>query len=154
MVLQLLTDVIVWTTNECVTVSLSSSHGLGYSLQGAHFGSDKRTLRKMWQKTPYGLSLPYVLNSMSRDAYEFLQRNLHFTDHYKQQPEGGVTIWQSRGVSEGNVHAITLLLHKRKQITSLITMPLTEMIGIVQTTRRQSARIDSTWEFSAGRWTG
>ena len=61
-------------------------------LQGAHFGSDKRTSHIMWQKSPYGLSLPYVLNSMSRDAYEFLQRNLHFTDHYKQQPEGGVTI--------------------------------------------------------------
>jgi hypothetical protein len=45
-------------------------------------------LRKMWQKTPYGLSLPNVLNSMSRDVYEFLWRNLHFTDNYKQQPEG------------------------------------------------------------------
>jgi hypothetical protein len=41
-------------------------------LQGAHFGSDKRTSRKMWQKAPYGLSLPYVQNSMSRNAYEFL----------------------------------------------------------------------------------
>jgi hypothetical protein len=57
-------------------------------LQGAHFGSHKRTSRKMWQKTPYGLSLPYVRNSMSRDAYEFLRRNLHFADNYKQQPEG------------------------------------------------------------------
>jgi hypothetical protein len=28
------------------------------------------------------------------------------------------------------------------------------MIGIVQTTRRQSAQVDTTWEFSAGRWTG
>ena len=55
-------------------------------LQGAHFGSDKRTSHKMWQKTPYGLSLPYVRNSMSRDAYEFLRRNLHFADNYKQQP--------------------------------------------------------------------
>jgi len=41
----------------------------------------------MWQNTPYGLSLPYVWNSISRDAYEFLRRNLHFTDNYKQQPE-------------------------------------------------------------------
>ncbi len=40
----------------------------------------------MWQKTPYGLSLPYVRNSMSRDAYEFLRRNLHFADNYKQEP--------------------------------------------------------------------
>ncbi len=76
MVLQLPTDVIVLTTNECVTVSL----------QDSYFGSDKRTSRKMWQKTPYGLSLPYVQNSMSRDAYEFLRRNLHFADTYKQQP--------------------------------------------------------------------
>jgi hypothetical protein len=49
-----------------------------------------------------------------------------------------------RRFSEGNVHEILLLLHKCKRITSLITMPLTEMIGIVQTTRRQSAQIDTT----------
>ena len=58
-------------------------------LQGAHFGSEKRTGRKMWrQKAPYGLSLPYVRNSMTRDAYEFLRRNIHFADNTLQQPEG------------------------------------------------------------------
>jgi hypothetical protein len=61
-----------------------------------------------------------------------------------------VTIWQSWGVSKGNVHGIIFLLHKCKRITSLITMPLTEMIGIVQTTWRQSARIDTTWNFLLG----
>jgi hypothetical protein len=33
-------------------------------LQGAHFGLEKRTARKMWQGSPYGLSIPYVQNSM------------------------------------------------------------------------------------------
>jgi hypothetical protein len=27
-------------------------------LQGAHFGSDKKLLRKMWQRPPYGISMP------------------------------------------------------------------------------------------------
>jgi len=31
-------------------------------LQVAHVGSEKRTGRKMWQKAPYGLSLPYALS--------------------------------------------------------------------------------------------
>ncbi len=42
----------------------------------------------MWQKAPYGLSLPHVCNSMSRDAYEFLCRYIHFADNSLQQPEG------------------------------------------------------------------
>jgi hypothetical protein len=33
-------------------------------LQGAHLGSEKRTARKMWLEPPYGLSIPYVRNSM------------------------------------------------------------------------------------------
>ncbi len=57
-------------------------------LQGAHFGSEKRTGQKMRQKAPYGLSLPYVRNSMTCDAYEFLRRNIHFADSTLQQPEG------------------------------------------------------------------
>jgi hypothetical protein len=42
----------------------------------------------MWQKAPYGLSLPYVWNSMTRDAYAFLRRNIHFANNTLQQPEG------------------------------------------------------------------
>ncbi len=29
-------------------------------LQGTHFGSNKRSSRKLWQASPYGLSIPYV----------------------------------------------------------------------------------------------
>lgn len=50
-------------------------------LQGAHFGADKRSSRKMWQKAPHGLAISYVRNSMSRDAYEFMRRNIHFADN-------------------------------------------------------------------------
>ncbi len=42
----------------------------------------------MWKKALYGLSLLYVRNSMTRDAYEFLRRNIHFADNTLQQPEG------------------------------------------------------------------
>ncbi len=42
----------------------------------------------MWQKGPYGLSILYIWNSMSCDAYDFLRRNMHFADNSLQQPEG------------------------------------------------------------------
>jgi hypothetical protein len=47
-----------------------------------------RTGQKMWKKAPYGLSLPYVWNSMTHYAYEFLRCNIHFADNTLQQPEG------------------------------------------------------------------
>jgi hypothetical protein len=82
----------VLTTNEYNIKSLQclSSHGLGgiLVLQGALFGSEKRTLQKMWQKAPYGRSLPYIWNAMSHNAYEFLQCNIHFANNSLQQPEG------------------------------------------------------------------
>jgi hypothetical protein len=56
-------------------------------LQGGHFGSEKRTVRKMWQGSPYGLSIPYVRNSMQRDAFEFIHRHIHFVDNHKQKCE-------------------------------------------------------------------
>jgi hypothetical protein len=42
----------------------------------------------MWQKALYGLLVPYVWNSMSHDAYEFLRCNIHFANNSLQQPEG------------------------------------------------------------------
>ncbi len=52
-------------------------------LQGAHFGSDKKLLRKMWQRPPYGISMPYVQNTMQRDAFEFLWQYIHFANNYQ-----------------------------------------------------------------------
>jgi hypothetical protein len=52
-------------------------------LQGGHFGSEKWTVIKMQQGSPYGLSIPYVRNSMQKDAFEFLHRNIHFADYHK-----------------------------------------------------------------------
>ncbi len=57
-------------------------------LQGSHFGSEKRTARKMWQGSLYGLSTPYVRNSMQQDAFGFLCRHIHFADNHKQKHEG------------------------------------------------------------------
>jgi hypothetical protein len=45
-------------------------------LQGAHFGSNKRSSRKLWQASPYGLSIPYVWNAMTRNAYEFMRQHI------------------------------------------------------------------------------
>ena len=35
----------------------------------------------MWRKPPHGLSIPYVKNEISRDAFEFIRRNIHFSDN-------------------------------------------------------------------------
>ena len=53
-------------------------------IQGAHFGSDKKSMRKMWQRPPYGISIPYVQNTMQRDAFEFMRRHIHFADNCKR----------------------------------------------------------------------
>jgi len=41
-------------------------------LQGAHFGADKRSAGKLWRAQPYGISIPYLQNTMTRDAYIFM----------------------------------------------------------------------------------
>ncbi len=35
----------------------------------------------MWQKNPYGLSIPYVRNAMTCNAYEFMCWFIHFADN-------------------------------------------------------------------------
>jgi hypothetical protein len=55
-------------------------------LQGAHFGSNKRSSRKLWQTSPYGLSIPYVQNAMTRNAYEFMHQYIYFTDNSMNIP--------------------------------------------------------------------
>jgi hypothetical protein len=57
-------------------------------LQGAHFGSDKRSTKKMWRSAPEGLDLPYMRNTMSLMAYEFMRAYIHFCDNDKRKPEG------------------------------------------------------------------
>ena len=54
-------------------------------LQGAHFGADKRSSRMLWRNPPHGISIPYVRNSMSRDAYEFMRRSIKFCDNTKRK---------------------------------------------------------------------
>ena len=42
----------------------------------------------MWCKPPHGLSTPYVKNAMSRNALEFMWRNIHFLDNSKINQKG------------------------------------------------------------------
>ena len=53
-------------------------------IQGAHFGSDKKSMRTMRQRPPHGISIPYVQNTMQRDAFEFMRRHIHFADNCKR----------------------------------------------------------------------
>jgi hypothetical protein len=57
-------------------------------LNGAHFGSGSKSSCKLWQKSAYGLSIPNVWNSMTRDAYEFMRRFIHFADNSLDEPIG------------------------------------------------------------------
>ena len=57
-------------------------------LNGSHFGDRKRETRKLWRKAPHGINLPYVRNMMTRNAFEFLQRNIHFVDNSKHKKSG------------------------------------------------------------------
>jgi hypothetical protein len=39
----------------------------------------------LWRNPPHGISIPYVRNSMLRDAYEFMRRSIKFCDNMKQK---------------------------------------------------------------------
>ena len=55
---------------------------------GAHSGAGQRTTRKYWRSPLYGLCLPYVMNTMSHNAFEFLRRYIHFADNSKAKLKG------------------------------------------------------------------
>ena len=59
-------------------------------LQGAHFGTDKRSARKMWRGQPYGVSIPYIRNTMTRDAYIFMRQCIHFADNSTRKEKGEI----------------------------------------------------------------
>ena len=42
----------------------------------------------MWRKPPHGLSTPYVKNAMSRNEFEFMRRNIPFSDNSKIKQKG------------------------------------------------------------------
>ena len=71
---------------------ITSGYVLAWSamllLQGAHFGSTKRTSKKMWRNPPHGLAIPYVRNSMTSMAYEFMRGCIHFVDNDKKKEAG------------------------------------------------------------------
>ena len=77
-------------------------------VMGAHFGSDKKTTRKMWRSAPYGLPLSYVQNCMPRDAFEFMRRHIHFCDNDERKKRGQngydplfKVIWILRKIMDG-----------------------------------------------------
>ena len=57
-------------------------------LQGAHFGSHKPPATYLWREQPYGINIPYIQNTMTRDAYIFMRRYIHFCDNSKKKEKG------------------------------------------------------------------
>ena len=42
----------------------------------------------MWCKPPHGLSIPYVNNTMSINAFKFMWHNIHFSENAKIKKKG------------------------------------------------------------------
>ena len=42
----------------------------------------------MWRAHPYGVRIPYIQNAMSRGAYVFMRRYIHFADNHRQAEKG------------------------------------------------------------------
>lgn len=54
-------------------------------LHGAH--KTDRSINLHWSHAPYGWRTQYVVNTMTRDAFQFLRRFLHFEDNTKVKPK-------------------------------------------------------------------
>ena len=59
-------------------------------IQGAVFGSFKGPSRNLWRRLPYGVNIMFVRNAMTRNAYEFVRRYIHFADDSRQKKKGDV----------------------------------------------------------------
>jgi len=59
-------------------------------LQADHVGTNKRSARKMWRAQPYGISIPYIQNTMTHDAYIFMQEYIHFADNSIKKAKGDI----------------------------------------------------------------
>ena len=42
----------------------------------------------MWRAHPYSVRIPYIQNAMSRGAYVFMRRYIHFADNHRQAEKG------------------------------------------------------------------
>ena len=54
-------------------------------INGSHFGATKKESRKLWAKPSYGISIPYMSNTMPINAFEFLRRYIHFCNNSKRK---------------------------------------------------------------------
>ena len=57
-------------------------------LQGAHFGTYKPSAANLWRGAPYGIGTPIYRNTMTREAYQFMRRYIHFCDNSKKKSKG------------------------------------------------------------------
>jgi hypothetical protein len=81
-----------WTKNKEKNYIISPGFILAWLsiliFNGAYFGSDKKSSQKLWRSSPHGLYMPYIQNSMTRNAYEFMWRYIHFCDNNKRKAKG------------------------------------------------------------------
>ena len=54
----------------------------------AVFGASKPDAHRLYARSPYGVSIPLLRNVMTRDAYKFMRRYIHFCDNSKKKKKG------------------------------------------------------------------
>ena len=82
-------------------------------LQGAHFGADKRSAGKLWRDQPYGLSLPYLQNAMTRNSYVFMRQYIHFAD------KSAIGFWIGCCMYAMQLYCIVLKLGSERSIENI-----------------------------------
>ena len=58
-------------------------------LSGAYFGGkNNRGINNIYRNAPYGVSVPFIQNSMPRNAFDFMRRYIHFVDNRDRRKDG------------------------------------------------------------------
>ena len=60
-------------------------------LQGAQFCSNNPSTARLYRKGRYGISMPQLCSVMTRDAFTFMRRYVHFADNDKQRASTSTT---------------------------------------------------------------
>jgi hypothetical protein len=57
-------------------------------MQGALFGANKPATSRLYRKSPHGINVPILRNVMTRDAFTFMRRFVHFCDNQTRKRKG------------------------------------------------------------------
>jgi hypothetical protein len=78
-------------TNFCFTANyIIAWIGIAILIGAYSGGMNKRCIRNVYHKPPYGHSIPFIPNTMTECAFIFCRQNLHISDNSLQKKHGEV----------------------------------------------------------------